>query len=77
MVNISLDKAADVDIDLAGIKASKVSGEIITSKDIHDYNDFGQEEKVTLRPFDGAKVKNGRLTLSLPAKSVVTLSLTK
>ena len=75
LVNISLDKAADIDINLGGIKAKTVKGEIITAKDIHDYNDFGQEEKVTLKPFDGAKIKNGKLTLSLPAKSVVTLSL--
>ena len=75
LVNISLDKAAEIDINLGGIKAKNVKGEIITAKDIHDYNDFGQEEKVTLKPFDGAKIKNGKLTLSLPAKSVVTLSL--
>lgn len=75
LANISLDKAADIDLDLGGIAASKVKGEIIASKDIHDYNDFGQAEKVKLAPFDGAKIKNGKLTLKLPARSIVTLSL--
>lgn len=75
LANISLDKAADIDLDLGGIAASKVKGEIIASKDIHDYNDFGHAEKVKLAPFDGAKIKNGKLTLKLPARSIVTLSL--
>lgn len=75
LTNISLDKAKDIDIDLAGIKAKKVTGEIITAKDVHAYNDFDRAEEVTLKEFKGAKIKNGRLTLTLPAHSIVTLSL--
>ncbi len=75
LANISLDKAADIDLDLGGIAASKVKGEIISSKNIHDYNDFGLAEKVNIVPFNGAKIKNGKLSLKLPARSIVTLSL--
>lgn len=71
--NIDLDKPVDVSIPLSGIKARLESGEILTAADIRDYNDFGQPERVALRSFDGARLKDGRLSLSLPAKSVVSL----
>lgn len=77
MVNISLDEPVEVTIPLeaAGIKGKKVEGSIVTAKDIHDHNDFGQKEKVTMVPFKDAKVKDGKLLVTLPAKSVVTLSI--
>ncbi|MDE5919749.1 MAG: alpha-N-arabinofuranosidase, partial [Duncaniella sp.] len=77
MVNISLDEPVEVTIPLeaAGIKGKKVEGSIVTAKDIHDHNDFGQKEKVTMAPFKDAKVKDGKLLVTLPAKSVVTLSI--
>ncbi|MDE5751905.1 MAG: alpha-N-arabinofuranosidase, partial [Duncaniella sp.] len=52
-----------------------VEGRIVTAKDIHDHSDFGQKEKVTMAPFKDAKVKDGKLLVTLPAKSVVTLSI--
>lgn len=77
MVNISLDEPVEVTVNLDGVpvKGKKVEGNIITSDDIHDYNDFGMDEKVTMRPFKDARIKDGKLHLTLPAKSVVTLSL--
>ena len=76
LTNTDLTEACDINIPLEGIKASKVaSAEILTSNDIRDYNDFGQPEKVTLKEFKGAKINKGALNLTLPAKSIVTLTL--
>ena len=75
LTNIDLTKPCEVEIPLKDIKFSKVSGEILTAADIHDYNDFGAPEKVTLKPFDKAKVSKDVLRLTLPAKSIVTISL--
>lgn len=75
LTNVDLTNPCDVEIPLGDIKATKVSGEILNSSDIHDYNDFGQAEKVTLKPFDKAKIQKGTLRLTLPAMSIVTLSL--
>lgn len=72
--NIDLAKATEVSIPL-GVKAKLESGEILTADNISDYNDFGVEEKVTLKPFKGAKLSKDKLTLSVPAKSVVNLRL--
>lgn len=73
--NIDLDNAVEVTIPLGGEKLKLAGGEILTAKNITDYNDFGSPEKVTLKPFDGAKLKGDNLTLTLPAKSVVNLKL--
>lgn len=84
LVNTNLEKQQDVEIPLEAVakymnwknlKDIKVSGEILTANDIHDYNDFNQAEKVTLKPFDGAKIAKNALSVKLPAKSIVTLTL--
>lgn len=75
ITNTNLTEEAEVNIDLAGIKASKVSGLILTADKVSDYNDFGQPEKVTLHDFKNAKISGGKLTTTLPAKSIVSLTL--
>lgn len=76
LVNTDLNQPAEITIDLAGISAKKISGEILTSQKITDYNDFDHPETVKLQPFNkGWKVEKGKLIVTLPAKSIVTLSL--
>ena len=79
LANIDLKEPCEVEIPLSGIiakpAAAKVSGEILSSANIADYNDFDQAEKVTLKKFDKAKIRNGVLSLTMPAKSIVTLSV--
>ncbi len=75
ITNTDLTEEALVNIDLAGIKASGVTGEILTASNMDDYNDFGQPEKVSLKEFKGASVSKGKLTAKLPSKSIVTLTL--
>ena len=50
-------------------------GTILNSKSIDDYNDFDRSAVVTPAPFKGATVKKGSLTVTLPAHSIVTLTL--
>ena len=73
LTNLDLDKAMEVEIPTDG-KARNIEGSILSASSIDDYNDFGQPEKVTLKPFAGAKAVKGSLKLTLPAKSIVTLS---
>ncbi len=65
----------DVRCELKGTAGSKVSGEIITAATMNAFNDFGKPEAVNIQPFKSAQLKNGVLTVSLPAKSVVTLEV--
>lgn len=75
MSNVDIKKDQEVVINLPGLNAKKVTGEIITAKNIDDYNSFENPNKVVLKPFDGAKVKKDQLIVKVPAHSIVTLEL--
>ncbi len=73
--NVDLDKEMEVAIALGNeSKAKNISGNILTAGSIDDYNDFDKPEKVTLKPFTGAKAAKGSIKVKLPAKSIVTLT---
>lgn len=69
--NLNPHKAISIDCGLTGTEFTSSSGQIITGTNINDYNDFGKPEKVSIKPFEVKKPKNGKLTIDLPAKSVV------
>jgi alpha-N-arabinofuranosidase len=75
LCNLNPNKAETVDINITGQTFSTAGGQIVTAENVNDYNDFGQEEKVSLKPFSVKKPKDGKLTVELPAKSVVLVQL--
>jgi len=75
LCNLNPEKAESIDLTLTGQEFASASGQVITSPNMNDYNDFGQNEKVTLKAFDVKKPKNGKLSVELPSKSVVLVQL--
>lgn len=75
LVNIDANKAQDVTIDVRGAKFGGVTGRILTSDKVQDYNSFEQPGKIKPAPFKDATVSNGTLKVKLPAHSVVVLEL--
>lgn len=74
--NVSLDKAQEVSINLAGVNAKNISGQILSCNHIADYNDFDNPEKIAPKPFNKAKLtKKGQLELTVPSKSIIVLNL--
>ena len=74
--NLDMTKEHVVAVNLDGLKVTGVEGEIINGKNVDDYNDFGKAELISTKAFNGAKLdKKGGLTVTLPAHSVVTLTL--
>ena len=71
--NCSLDKEYEIDADILGFDAKSASAEIICAE-VHAFNDFNKAENVTAKPYQ-ARVENGRLKLTLPACSVVAVTL--
>ncbi|MFW9601296.1 MAG: alpha-N-arabinofuranosidase, partial [Prevotella sp.] len=57
LANISLDKAQNIDVDIENAGIKNISGEILTSKNISDYNDFNNPDVVKPVPFKDVKVK--------------------
>jgi alpha-N-arabinofuranosidase len=76
VTNVSLDKDQTLDISIDGFKAKSVTGRILTSKRVDDYNDFQHPAVVAPKPFNDAKLsKQGSLAVKVPAKSIVVLSI--
>ena len=75
IVNPMADKAQTVTLDFDELKPENISGEILKSKSVNDYNDFGKAPAVAPAPFTGFKAKKDQLTVTIPAASIVSLTL--
>lgn len=75
LTNVSLDKAQAIDVNLAGFSAKTVNGRILSSKNVADYNDFQNPNKVVPTEFKDTKLKKGTLTVKVPAKSIIVLTI--
>ena len=75
LTNVSLDKKQEVAIRLNGFKGKNVSGRILTSKSVADFNDFDHPDRVQPTAFKDAKLKKDQLMVKLPAKSLVVLEV--
>ncbi|MBE0595316.1 MAG: alpha-N-arabinofuranosidase, partial [Gemmatimonadales bacterium] len=75
LVNLDPDGARTVAADVRGTSVSAVTGRILTAAAMNAHNTF--EDPDALRPvaYRGARFAGGRLTIELPAKSVVALEL--
>jgi alpha-N-arabinofuranosidase len=75
LVNFNPDQSAKVSVAIAGAKPGQVSGTILTGPTMDAHNTFDDPDAVHPVAFNDAQVVNGRLTLTLPAKSVVVLDV--
>ncbi|WP_112182335.1 alpha-N-arabinofuranosidase [Paraliobacillus zengyii] len=78
VVNISLcnldkDEKVTLDLDLRGVDFSDVTGEVVTSEKMNDYNSFENPDKIKPVDFKAIKVNEDKVTIELPAMSVVVL----
>lgn len=73
LTNTSLTEDAEMTISLDTAVKGNVQGEILTSADIQDHNDFDSPDVVRPMQFKDFKIRNGKLTVTLPAKSIVSL----
>jgi alpha-N-arabinofuranosidase len=75
LVNTDLKKAKKVLVtfDEAGIK-DILSARVLTSKDVHDYNDFGKKDVVKPVAFKDYKLTKEGLEVTLPPCSVAVLA---
>ena len=75
LVNIDAAKAQDISIIVNGAKYTSVSGRIITSGKLQDYNSFDEPDKIHPEEFKDAKLSTNSLQIKLPPFSVVVLTL--
>ena len=75
LVNIDPNTTQTIDTELRGFTVKKISGKILTSAKINDYNTFDKLNTVNVKDFNEAKLTGGKLNVTLPAKSVVMLEI--
>jgi alpha-N-arabinofuranosidase len=74
--NLSLTDATDVSVDLCGDTVQKIlEAKIVTADDVRAFNDFGHDEAITEKEYAGYRFDDGKLSLAMPAHSVVMLRL--
>lgn len=77
--NSDLTNSRNLQINLNGSKTfASVKGEVITANEVTMYNDFGKQELVNIQPLSNDKfsLSGKTLTVQVPSKSVILLSLT-
>jgi len=75
LANLDPNRALSVSGTLAGFAARKVTGSILSAAAMDARNTFEAPHTVEPRRFDGAQLLGGKLSVSLPPKSVVVLSV--
>jgi alpha-L-arabinofuranosidase len=75
LVNIDAKKSQEITVDLKGGKYNSLTGRILTSANLQDYNSFSNADKIKPQAFKGASLKGNTLQVKLPPFSVVVLEL--
>ncbi len=75
IANLDATKGQSIKLALGTIKAARVSGQVLTAQAMDAHNVPGQREAITPAAFAGARIANGTLVVTMPAKSVVVLQL--
>jgi alpha-N-arabinofuranosidase len=73
LVNVDSKKVNTVEIDLNGLGIKSVSGMIINSSKLQDFNSFDSPTKIQPIVFKGFEIKKGKLTVNVPPFSVIML----
>jgi alpha-N-arabinofuranosidase len=75
LVNLDPDKAVPVSVALSGATPRTVKAEILTASALDAHNTFENPDAVHPTRFTGASIKSGKVSLTLPPKSVAVLDL--
>lgn len=75
LVNIHPTQAQDITIDVQGGNYKNISGRLLASKSLQDYNSFDNPNKIKPSVFRDAVLGNGKLQVKLPPFSVVVLEM--
>jgi len=75
LVNIDANKSNEVIVDVRGAKFTTVTGRVLTSDKIQDFNTFEQPSKIKPVQFKDAALNGNSLKVKLPPHSIVVLEL--
>lgn len=74
LVNANANQPAELTLQVGASAPKSVHGQLLTAAAMDAQNEIGKPAQVTPLPFD-ARAVDGRLTLRLPAKSIVVVAV--
>src|ERR1035437_3434837 len=77
LANLNPNKPITITCQVIGDTFKKVTGEVLTAKEMNSFNSFESPETVKPAVFNGFTLKDGILSIVMPSKSVVVLELIK
>jgi alpha-L-arabinofuranosidase len=77
LTNIDNKNSQEVDIDIRGFKANRITGRILTSAKVQDHNTFDKPGNILPKEFKNAAISKGNVKVTLPPNAVVVLELTE
>ncbi|MCW3109116.1 MAG: alpha-L-arabinofuranosidase [Segetibacter sp.] len=75
LVNIDASKSQDISVNISGANYSTVTGRILTSIKLQEFNSFENPDRIKPVVFKGANLKGNMLNVKLPPYAVVILEL--
>jgi alpha-N-arabinofuranosidase len=75
IVNVDPKQEAEVDLELAGVPGRGIEGQVLTAPSMDSRNSLGARPAVVPAPFKAARWSGGKLRVTVPAKSVVRLTI--
>ncbi|MEH6304418.1 alpha-L-arabinofuranosidase C-terminal domain-containing protein [Olivibacter sp. CPCC 100613] len=75
LVNIDPKKQQEVTIELSDKEYKNLSGRLLTSKKLRDFNSFEKPDYIKPEVFKGGNIKNNQISVTLPPFSVAVLEL--
>jgi alpha-N-arabinofuranosidase len=73
--NLNPDRPAELSCNLYGVQAATVTGRVLTAHSMNALNTFEAPDTVAPAKFDGATLDGSDLTMTLPAMSIVAVTL--
>ncbi len=74
LVNLDPTHSREISLDIAGLRVRTAKGEVLTAANVNSINSYAAPGAVVPRPITG-KTRGGKVTVSLPGKSVAVLAL--
>jgi alpha-N-arabinofuranosidase len=75
LCNLNPNQSIELPCDLAGARAGRISGRILTAPEMNAHNTFDQPDNVKPVEFKNFKLTDSGFVVTLPAKSVVVLEV--
>jgi alpha-N-arabinofuranosidase len=76
MANLNPNSGTNIECIIEGKESIEVTGvEIITAGSMNAFNDFGEQEAVSIRPFDDVFAEENKLTINMPPRSIIQIAM--